>query len=98
MKLLAYQMAGIPAVCVESGAPGMVDGEDAFVVPGAGSPELFGERVVDALRDEPARKRLRESARERAVARNDPERVSGLLEAALLRARMEGGRKRPYIR
>jgi hypothetical protein len=98
MKLLTYQVAGIPAVCVESGAPGMVDGEDAFVVPGSGSPALFARRVVEALQDKTARKELGKRARERALARNDPERVSGLLEAALIRTCMEGGGRRPYIR
>jgi glycosyltransferase involved in cell wall biosynthesis len=98
MKLLAYQMAGVPAVCVESGAPGMVDGQDGFVVPGSGSPARFAQRVAEALREEAARKQLGERARERALARNDPERVSGLLEAALIRACMERGRRRPYIR
>ena len=98
MKLLAYQVAGIPAVCVESGAPGMVDGEDAFVVPGAGSPRAFAQRVLEALADEPARRRVREQARRRALARNDPERVSRLLESVLVRACVEGDRSPPYIR
>jgi hypothetical protein len=57
MKLLAYQMAGIPAVCVESAAPGLVDGEDAFVVPGRGSPQAFATRVVEALADKAGRER-----------------------------------------
>jgi glycosyltransferase involved in cell wall biosynthesis len=98
MKLLAYQVAGIPTVSVESGAPGMVDGEDAFVVPGAGSPQAFARRVLEALQDEPARMRLREHARARALARNDPERVSALLESVLVRACVEGDRSPPYIR
>jgi glycosyltransferase involved in cell wall biosynthesis len=98
MKLLAYQMAGIPAVCVESGAPGMVDGEDAFVVAGAGSPQAFARRVLEALENEPARRRVRERARQRALARNDPERVSGLLESVLVRACVEGDRSPPYTR
>ena len=98
MKLLAYQVAGIPAVCVESGAPGMVDGEDAFVVPGAGSPRAFAQRVLEALADEPARRRVRERARRRALARNDPERVSRLLELVLVRACVEEDRSPPYIR
>jgi glycosyltransferase involved in cell wall biosynthesis len=86
MKLLACQVAGIPAVCVESAAPGLVDGVDAFVVPGRGSPLLFAERVAAALRDDEARERVRVQARARALARHDPARVAALLEASLGRA------------
>ncbi len=84
MKLLAYQLAGIPAVCVESGAPGTIDGEDAFVVPGRGSPEAFAARVTDALADAPARARVRERARERALRRHDPGRVAEMFESVLV--------------
>jgi glycosyltransferase involved in cell wall biosynthesis len=86
MKLLAYQIAGIPAVCVEASAPGLVDGEDAFVVPGRGGPDAFARRVVEALADDTARARLRTLARERALSRHAPERVAALFEASLHRA------------
>jgi glycosyltransferase involved in cell wall biosynthesis len=86
MKLLAYQVAGVPAVCVESGAPGLEDGRDAFLVPGRGSPRAFAERVVEALRDRPGRERLAREARARALERHDPARVAALLETTLERA------------
>ncbi len=86
MKLLAYQIAGIPAVCVEAAAPGVVDTEDAFVVPGRGSPEAFARRVALALDDDAGRARLRTLARARALARHAPERVAALFEACLVRA------------
>lgn len=86
MKLLAYQLAGIPAVCVEASAPGLVDGEDAFVVAGRGSAEAFARRVVEALRDDAARARVRTLARTRALSRHAPDRVAALFEASLLRA------------
>jgi glycosyltransferase involved in cell wall biosynthesis len=86
MKLLAYQVAGIPAVCVEASAPGLVDGEDAFVVPGRGSPEAFARRVAEALADHAGRARLRTLARERALSRHAPEHVAALFEASLHRA------------
>ncbi len=87
MKLLAYQLAGIPAVCVESAAPGLVDGEDAFVVPGRGGPGAFARRVAEALADDAARARVRTLAHARALARHAPARVAALFEASLLRAR-----------
>lgn len=86
MKLLAYQAAGVPAVCVASGAPGVEDGRDAFVVPGEGSPAAFAARVVEALRDPAARERIRHEARARALTRHAPERVAALLEQSLERA------------
>jgi glycosyltransferase involved in cell wall biosynthesis len=86
IKLLAYQVAGIPAVCVESGVPGLVDGSDAFVVRGDGSAEAFAARVVDALADAPARENLRMAARERALRRHDPARVAEMYEGVLRRA------------
>ncbi len=86
MKLLACQIAGIPAVCVESAAPGLVDGLDAFVVAGRGSPGAFAERVAEALRNDALRERIRRHARERALARHDPTRVAALLAASLSRA------------
>jgi glycosyltransferase involved in cell wall biosynthesis len=90
MKLLACQIAGIPAVCVESAVPGLVDGLDAFVVPGRGSPGAFAERVAEALRDDAARERIRIQGRERALARHDPARVAALLDASLARAIRSG--------
>jgi glycosyltransferase involved in cell wall biosynthesis len=90
MKLLACQIAGIPAVCVESAAPGLVDGLDAFVVPGRGSPDAFAKRVAEALRDDAARERIRVCARERALARHDPARVAALLDQSLRRAMQSG--------
>jgi glycosyltransferase involved in cell wall biosynthesis len=86
MKLLAYQIAGVSAVCVESGAPGQQDGLDAFVVPGSGSPEAFARRVREALASPSALRRLRETARTRALERHDPGRVAALLEQTLMRA------------
>ena len=83
MKLLAYQLAGLPAVCVASGAPGVVDGVDAFVVPGRGSPEAFAARVVEALGDPDARRRVGARARARALARCHPARVAERLESVL---------------
>lgn len=88
MKLLAYQVAGIPAVCVASAAPGLRDGEDAFVVPGRGSPQAFARRVAEAMGDAPGRARLRERARTRALARNDPAEIGRRLEAVLVRVSM----------
>jgi glycosyltransferase involved in cell wall biosynthesis len=98
MKLLAYQTAGVPAVCVESGAPGMEDGLDAFVVRGEGSAERFGRRVVEALGDPEARQLVRVRARERALARNDPALVTRRLEAVLVRTRMAAVGAPSYIR
>jgi glycosyltransferase involved in cell wall biosynthesis len=98
MKLLAYQTAGIPAVCVETGAPGMEDGVDAFVVPGAGSAEAFGRRVVEALGDPETRQRVRVRARERVLSRNDPASVARRLESVLARARMAAVGGPSYIR
>ena len=86
MKLLAYQASGIPAVCVASGAPGVEDERDAFVVPGEGSADAFAARVVEALRDPTSRERIRRQARSRALARHAPPRVGALLEASLERA------------
>jgi glycosyltransferase involved in cell wall biosynthesis len=86
MKLLAYQLAGIPAVCVASGAPGMQDGLDAFVVPGRGSAGAFAERVTLALDDSEARAAVRAAARERALGRNSPEGVAEAWERSLVRA------------
>ena len=86
MKLLAYQASGIPAVCVASGAPGVEDGRDAFVVPGEGSADAFAARVVEALQDPAARERIRRQARSRALERHAPHRVGALLEASLVRA------------
>ncbi len=86
MKLLAYQVAGIPAVCVSSGAPGMVDRTDAFVVPGTGSAEAFAARVVDALADPKGRSQVRERARTRALKRHDPTRVAKMYEEVILDA------------
>jgi glycosyltransferase involved in cell wall biosynthesis len=98
MKLLAYQTAGIPAVCVESGAPGMEDGLDAFVVRGRGSEETFGRRVVEALGNPGARQLVRLRARERALARNDPALVARRLESVLVRTRMAAPGAPSYIR
>ncbi len=98
MKLLAYQIAGIPAVCVEAAVPGMVHGWDAFVVPGRGSPEAFAAGVAQALRDPRARERVRVRARERAMTRNDPERVTDQLESILRQACMATQKPRPYTR
>jgi hypothetical protein len=91
MKLLACQIAGIPAVCVESAVPGLVDGLDAFVVRGRGSPRAFAARVAEALRDDDGRERIRVHARERALARHDPPRVASLLAASLARATVAAG-------
>lgn len=87
MKLLGYWVSGIPAVCVASGAPGVRDGREAFVVPGRGSPEAFATRVAEALADPVARRGLAERARRSALARHAPERVAALLEASIERAR-----------
>lgn len=85
MKLLAYQLAGIPAICVESGAPGMVDGLDAFVVPGHGSPEAFAARTLSALASPAERRALAGSARARARARNAPDAIARRWEETLER-------------
>ncbi len=86
MKLLTYQACGIPAVCVASGAPGVEDGRDAFVVAGRGSADAFAARVVEALCDPAARQQIRRQARSRALERHAPRRVGALLEASLERA------------
>ena len=86
MKLLAYQFAGIPAVCVASGAPGMLDGLDAFVVPGQGSPGAFAAHVVRALKRPTERRALGLRARARACVRNAPDTVARLWEQTLERA------------
>lgn len=91
MKLLAYQVAGIAAVCVESGAPGLVHGLDAFVVPGRGSASAFAEAVAAALADSRSRETLRERARERALSRNDPAEVARRLESSLAQTCMARG-------
>jgi hypothetical protein len=98
MKLLAYQVAGVPAVCIESAAPGMRDGEDAFVVPGRGSPEAFARRVQAALGDRQGREHVRENARRRALSRNDPDAVALQLESVLLRALVAPEKTPPYTR
>ncbi len=85
MKLLAHQFAGLPAVCVASGAPGMVDGQDAFVVPDRGSPEAFAARVVRALARPSERRALAFRARARAQIRNAPDTVARRWEQILER-------------
>ena len=85
MKLLAHQFAGLPAVCVASGAPGMVDGQDAFVVPDRGSPEAFAAHVVRALARPSERRALAFRARARAQIRNAPDTVARRWEQILER-------------
>lgn len=97
MKLLAYQLAGLATVCVASGAPGVVDGLDAFVVPGRGSPETFARRVAEALGDPEARGRVAARARERALARCHPARVAERLESVLADLQAAGSARPPYI-
>ena len=98
MKRLAYQASGIPPVCVASGAPGVEDGRDAFVVPGQGSADAFASRVVEALRDPAAREQIRRQARSRALERHAPRRVGALLEASLERAVQQRRKRRRLLR
>ena len=98
MKLLAYQASGIPSVCVASGAPGVEDGRDAFVVPGQGSADAFASRVVEALRDPAAREQIRRQARARALERHAPRRVGALLEASLERAVQQRRKRHTLLR
>lgn len=86
MKLLAHQVAGIPALCTASGAPGLVDGLDAFILGGEATRERFAAAAC-ALLGQPERLRaLRETARARALKRSDPARSAELLERSLARA------------
>ena len=98
MKLLAYQLAGIPTVCVEAAVPGLIHGQDAFIVRGAGSAARFAARVREALADPEARRRVRIRARERALRVHHPDRVAERLEWILERASVAPPRARPYIR
>ncbi|MEE8557259.1 MAG: glycosyltransferase [Myxococcota bacterium] len=98
MKLLAYQLAGIPTVCVEEAVPGLIHGEDAFIVRGAGSAPLFAASVREALADPEARRRVRTRARARAIRVHHPDRVAERLEWILERASVAPPRTRPYIR
>ena len=97
MKLLAYQTAGIAAVCVESGAPGMEDGLDAFVVAGRGSPGAFAARVAQALRDRATRASIAASARARALKRSDPGRIALEWERVLDSARYLSAEAGVYV-
>jgi glycosyltransferase involved in cell wall biosynthesis len=91
MKLLAHQVAGVPALCTERGAPGMLDGLDAFTLPGTPTAEQFARRAAELL-DQPKRLReLRRSARERAFRRSAPEIVAEQLESCLERAIRDHG-------
>jgi glycosyltransferase involved in cell wall biosynthesis len=86
MKLLAHQISGVPALCTASGAPGMVDGLDAFVLQGEPSPQAFARRAAELLDCPELLRTVRETARARALARNAPAAVAERLEQCLERA------------
>jgi glycosyltransferase involved in cell wall biosynthesis len=86
MKLLAHQVSGVPALCTARGAPGMVDGLDAFVLEGSPSTEAFARRAAELLARPDLLRKVAESARPRALERNDPAAAAERLERCLARA------------
>ncbi|MFQ5697076.1 MAG: glycosyltransferase family 4 protein [Myxococcota bacterium] len=91
MKLLAHQVSGIPALCTESGAPGLVDGTDAFILRGPATRDRFAAAACGLLGQPERLRALRETARARALKRSDPARSGELLERSLRRAAHGGG-------
>jgi glycosyltransferase involved in cell wall biosynthesis len=86
MKLIAHQISGVPALCTASGAPGMVDGLDAFILEGEPSPQAFARRAAELIDCPELLRTVRETARARALARNAPAAVAERLERCLKRA------------
>ena len=66
MKLIAHQISGVPALCTAPGAPGMVDGLDAFILEGEPSPQAFARRAAELIDCPELLRSVRETARARA--------------------------------
>ena len=86
MKLIAHQISGVPALCTAPGAPGMVDGLDAFILEGEPSPQAFARRAAELIDCPELLRSVRETARARALARNAPAAVAERVERCLERA------------
>ena len=63
IKTLNYMAAGLPVVCYESGAAGILDGETGFVVRD-NDIEAFAEALRTLVRDRALRRKMGERARE----------------------------------
>jgi glycosyltransferase involved in cell wall biosynthesis len=63
IKILNYMAAGLPTVCYESGATGVIDGETGIVVEDNNIAK-FSEAVLSLLRDVSLRKKMGVKARE----------------------------------
>jgi phosphatidylinositol alpha-1,6-mannosyltransferase len=77
--------AGVPQVAGDSGgaAEAVVDGETGFVVGDPSDPAAVAERLAALLDDEPARARMGDAGRRRAVSELSYDVLAGRLGAAL---------------
>jgi glycosyltransferase involved in cell wall biosynthesis len=66
IKLLNYMISGKPIVCFEGGAKGLIDMQDALVVPDHDW-QAMGEAILKFLRDPELAKRLGANARRNAI-------------------------------